>query len=436
MKNFAKIATCYDVKEKLSLEHLASLYANKEYLKSRILELIQSELNENVVRDKQILIKPNFVKHIERDSDKLCLCTNFNLIISLTEILASYKPKKIVIGDAPIQGCNWKQLITDEFVQTIGSISECSKVPISIKDFRRVIFDNGNVKENNPIDNYTIVDIGSQSMLEEITSDENKFRVSDYNPDRLALSHHKGMHKYCIINELFDSDIVITVPKIKTHQKAGFTNAMKILVGVNGDKDFLPHHRCGGTDRGGDCYPGKNILRTLSETFEDAANRSIGKKSYSFLRFISRVLWRLSFPNNESSRTAGWYGNDTCWRMVSDINTISLFGKKDGSLSKNQQRIIYSLCDGIIAGQGNGPLSPDPLPLGVLCFTNKAMLMDVVAARLMGVDVEKIQLLVQAQKSLTEDDIIFINAKESTMNDVMAYSVKAKMPSGWVNYNK
>jgi D-aspartate ligase len=46
------------------------------------------------------------------------------------------------------------------------------------------------------------------------------------------------------------------------------------------------------------------------------------------------------------------------------------------------------------------------------------------------------EIEIQAQKSLTEDDIIFINAKESTMNDVMAYSVKAKMPSGWVNYNK
>jgi uncharacterized protein (DUF362 family) len=82
--------------------------------------------------------------------------------------------------------------------------------------------------------------VGKRSYLEEVSDDERSpFRVTNYDPGRLAESHRKGVHKYCITKELFDADVVITVPKIKTHQKAGLTNALKILVGVNGDKDLF-----------------------------------------------------------------------------------------------------------------------------------------------------------------------------------------------------
>lgn len=53
---------------------------------------------------------------------------------------------------------------------------------------------------------------------------------------------------------------------------------MKILVGVNGDKDYLPHHRLGAKGYGGDCYPGYNILRSCSEYLLDMSNRHIGEK--------------------------------------------------------------------------------------------------------------------------------------------------------------
>ena len=116
-----------------------------------------------------------------------------------------------------------------------------------------------------------IFDVGTQSYLEPITTSENRFRVTNYNPDRLVNSHRKGVHKYCIAKDVFDVDIVISLPKIKTHQKAGLTNAMKILVGVNGDKDFLPHHRLGAKGYGGDCYPEYNLLRSCSEWCLDTA---------------------------------------------------------------------------------------------------------------------------------------------------------------------
>lgn len=63
--------------------------------------------------------------------------------------------------------------------------------------------------------------------------------------------------------------------------------------------------------------------------------------------------------------------------------------------------------------------------------------MDIVAGRLLGLDVEKIPLvnaaihiLGDAPKELT------LNGNNISMNDLDKYSVKAEMPPGWVDYNK
>ncbi len=61
-------------------------------------------------------------------------------------------------------------------------------------------------------------------------------------------------------------------------------------MGLNGDKDFLPHHRIGGTDLGGDCYPGGNRLRYWSELILDEANRNKGNWKYKFYTRISSFI--------------------------------------------------------------------------------------------------------------------------------------------------
>jgi len=34
---------------------------------------------------------------------------------------------------------------------------------------------------------------------------------------------------------------------LKLHRKAGITCALKNLIGINGNKEYLPHHRLGGS---------------------------------------------------------------------------------------------------------------------------------------------------------------------------------------------
>lgn len=434
---YTKLEVLYNSVNERTYTNLQNFY-EEDVLTERVKTLFENTFDK--IEGKRILIKPNWVKHLKVDTDKWCLCTNENLIYVAVKFLLTRKPSKIIIGDAPIQGCDWNLLLSKDFVNRINQLSKDSGVEIVIKDFRRVIFNpktNEKLNKDISLSNYIIFDMKEKSYLEPISDKKNKFRVTCYNPDRLALSHSKGVHKYCIAKDVFDSDIVITMPKMKTHQKAGITNAMKILVGVNGDKDFLPHHRIGAKEYGGDCYPGKNMFRTISEWVLDNANRNIGNIFYKPLLYASNALWKISRPTKEQNLAAGWYGNDTVWRMVMDLNYIVLYGKTDGSLSDKPQRLIYSLSDGIIGGQGNGPLSPEPLPLGVLAFSNNSYWMDLIMGHLFSLNIDKIPNLKAAKDLLNiEKCELYINGTKSDIDDLKKYSVKVKMSPGWENYDK
>jgi uncharacterized protein (DUF362 family) len=59
----------------------------------------------------------------------------------------------------------------------------------------------------------------------------------------MAKTHHPGVHQYLVAKEVIEADIIINLPKLKTHRKAGVTCALKNLIGINGNKEYLPHHR-------------------------------------------------------------------------------------------------------------------------------------------------------------------------------------------------
>lgn len=433
--SFVRIKTFFDKSDR-SISTLSNNYYDKELLTKSIAEIMGNEIDFN---GKRVLLKPNWVSHPLKESDQYTLYTHPNFILALVEfILNNYKPIQITIGDAPVQDCIWEKIHSLDFINKIDTLSKVHKISILIKDFRRVSY---NLKENslheelNPISDYLIFDLGSHSKLEPITNvHKNKFRITNYDPRRMKDVHKKGMHKYCIIKEFFEQDIIITLPKIKTHQKAGITGALKILVGINGDKDFLPHHRKGGSEKGGDCYPGKNKFRNVSEIFLDIINKYRGTLFYKIaLKFVFR-FWNTFLKSPYHSLGASWYGNDTVWRMVSDINTIALYGQNNGVLDNKQQRIIYSLSDGIIGGEGNGPLQPDPLELGVMMFSNSSLLHDLIIAELMQFDYRKIPILKNIPDSNLMSGEISVNGKEYKLKDISKLSIKTRPANGWIGH--
>ncbi|MFN7653055.1 MAG: DUF362 domain-containing protein [Cyclobacteriaceae bacterium] len=438
MNGFVTISTVYD-QDKRSTEELGRLYDDSNFLKNELRKIIEGRLTKENVFGKKIFLKPNWVNHDRQQTDTICLRTHNNFLLAFVEVVCELTPCSIVIGDAPIQGCNWQKMMSDHLIQAVQQLAHKFQIPIAIKDLRRVVFRTGeNVLESDrrSVDDFVIFDLGAKSYLEPITIEGvNNFRVTHYNPDRFLESHKKGMHKYCITKELFEADIVISLPKAKTHEKSGITGALKNIVGLNGDKDFLPHHRIGGTKVGGDSYPGRNPLRYLSELCYDMANRNKGKRIYYFWVRLATLIWRSTFPDSMTRFGAGWHGNDTTWRMVMDLNLIARYGNKDGSLSKAPVRELFSLCDGIIGGQGDGPLKPDPLNLGVIAFTNQSAYCDTCLAILMGMEIDRLPLLTAARAQEQDKNVfIILNQKQIQLDELNKYRTEAQMPSGWLNY--
>jgi uncharacterized protein (DUF362 family) len=436
-KGFVNIQTLFNEKTERSVAALQELYDDDQLLLSLVQSLSAGVLEEKNISGKKVLLKPNWVKHSYNENDDICLRTHDRFLMAVLKLVLSKKPASVVIGDAPIQGCVWNKMLPQTFYDEVASIAATHNIPVIIKDFRRVVFDTLGNKvdvEKNPMSEYLIFDLGKKSYLEPITSpDKNKFRVSQYNPDKFMATHKPGMHKYCITKEMFSADVVISLPKVKTHQKAGITAALKNIVGLNGDKDFLPHHRIGGTKMGGDSYPGRNWLRYWSELALDNSNRNKGNYKYWFWLRLSSLLWKLSLPGQHHRLSAAWYGNDTTWRMVMDLNMIVLYGRPDGTISDTPQRLLYSFCDGIVGGQGDGPLYPDPLNLGVASFSNDSAMTDICMSLVMGLSNDKIPLLKAASSFDPFGKVeIKLNGVPVRKEDLQKLATVTTPPPGWV----
>ena len=231
--------------------------------------------------------------------------------------------------------------------------------------------------------------------------------------------------------------MVISLPKLKTHCKAGLTGALKNLVGLNGNKDYLPHYRVGGSARGGDNYEGYCLLKRLAERLEDTANQRIGSSLYPWLRLGSAGLKWLS--GGAEQMGGSWSGNDTVWRMVLDLNRILRYGRADGTMADTPQRTFYSLTDALVCGQGNGPLRPTPLTVGAVTFGASPVACDLVHAALLRLDADLIPLLREGSKQsrwpLVEErfpPVARVNGREIDLNDLaQQFGVDAEPPKGW-----
>jgi uncharacterized protein (DUF362 family) len=211
-------------------------------------------------------------------------------------------------------------------------------------------------------------------------------------------ARHAGTnHEYRICRTPMSADVVINIPKLKTHKKVGLTCALKNLVGINGDRNWLPHHTEGTFAQGGDQFP-KNDIRSRTETrWMGFAKRVVYRfPPLAWLLIPSKKAFRLVFGDTKKIvRSGNWHGNDTCWRMVLDLN-LCFFGFDSRGQERSTPLRYLSVVDGIIGGEGDGPMSPDPVRCGVILAGTHPVAVDTVAAVLMGFDPGRIPLLREA----------------------------------------
>jgi hypothetical protein len=224
-----------------------------------------------------------------------------------------------------------------------------------------------------------------------------RFRVSDYDPRRIEAFHLQGRHVYVLHRDVLAADVVVSLPKLKTHEKVGITCALKGCVGAIGHKDCLAHHRYGAPGAGGDEYPSDRwqIKRWVSAFHDLTQQVPVGSGRGRALHIADRLL-RSAMRRLTGVAAGAWWGNDTAWRMSLDIARIIRFARPDGQLAASEQRRHLVLIDGIVGGEGEGPLRPHPVPSGCVLFADDPVTADFACARLMGFDPDKIPLLREA----------------------------------------
>jgi hypothetical protein len=292
-------------------------------------------------------------------------------------------------------------VLKDAGVPALLAFYENRPVSVSARDLRLSIRHRGQlgqiVQSKDVADDAGIrVSLNEYSLLDELCSDRDKvrFRVSDYDPDRTDGFHAWRKHQYIINSEILSSQVVFSVPKLKTHEKVGITTGLKGYVGGVGHKDCLAHHRFGPPRLNGDEYPDNGRFQVLLSEFHDFVYRR------RYPAFLARVLEILDKNSRRFARivlrrtqSGAWGGNDTAWRMVVDLAHIMYYADIRGILCAAPQRRHIMLVDGIVGGEGDGPLSPSPVESRALFFSDNIAYGDSVAARLMGYDPASIPML-------------------------------------------
>jgi uncharacterized protein (DUF362 family) len=349
----------------------------------------------------RVVVKPNFVTH---ENEAPCglepLITHLAVIQAVVVEALKAPIRELLVGDAPLQYCDFDALRRLTGMDTWeANVRARDPRFLGVFDFRRTRSRHvdGMLQSDADqisIEEFVLYDLGHESRLEPVTQDGSSFRVTCYPPDLMRRTHGPGKHQYLVARALIDADVVINVPKLKTHRKAGVTCALKNLVGINGNKEFLPHHRVGGSTDGGDCYPGRSALKRSLEFSLDLENSTASHGTRKAIHQLNRALFRLvRMQGDQIGVDGGWSGNDTVWRMCLDLNRILLYGQSDGTLREQPQRRVLHVVDGVVAGHGNGPLAPEPFPLGLLLASESAPAMDLVAARLLQYDIDKVHLV-------------------------------------------
>lgn len=403
-----------------------------------------------------VLVKPNLVRHIHlTGGDYQAVVTHGALVRCVLDYvaLALQGSGEITVGDAPVQSGNFEKTIERTGLQqVIEEITSIWKIPVQLIDFRlwKVSLDkdhkiiNSSSSGGDP-KGYEAVDLGNLSFLAPLCNNNEKFRVTSYDCTDMVKHHNHKVNEYLIPRTVLEADTVINLPKLKTHRKVGLTVALKNLVGINGYKDWLPHHRSGSIKDCGDEY----LHQSLFKDFQSSLSEKIGAQPKSKLlkirRFLLRITRRLAYYSAKDPYVEGsWYGNDTLWRTVLDLNRILIYADKEGQVAKTPQRNCFTIIDGVIAGEGEGPMEPDARLCGVLIGGYNPAVIDAVAATLVGFDIRKIPLIFNAfqDKDLPITGVKPVDIQIKSQNPAWQGSLSSlaknclhfKPSSGWKNH--
>lgn len=365
-----------------------------------------SPLSDLVRPGGKVVLKPNYVRHYhEQGGDFEAVVTHGAVLRPLLDYAwkAVGPEGRVVIADASQYDCDVDALLARTelsallawYADAVGRRVEWRDLRVQFGRHERGVVVERRELPGDP-EGYEAVDLGAASEFVNLPLGEIALlRGADYDEEVTIRHHSRGRNEYKVARTVLGADLVINVPKIKTHKKAGVTLSMKNLIGINGDKNWLPHYRAGFVVGGGDEFPVPDLYARMRRMGGEMARRmlkrGIGATLFRRLRSLEDASGL-----GDRARNGNWFGNDTIWRTTIDLNKILYCGDANGRLAGPPARRVLNVYDGVVAGEGEGPMAPTPRPIGLLVASEDGVAADVAIAHLMGFDWRRIPVLVRA----------------------------------------
>jgi hypothetical protein len=265
---------------------------------------------------------------------------------------------------------------------------------------------------------YKTVDLGPYSNFRDV--DPRILRINVASHKEMYRAHSEGRHEYVFPNSVLEADAIISIPKMKTHRRTAVTLGIKNFMGLPAWKDTLPHFRIGCPEEGGDQYPNRSWRKRIHTRVRDWAETTEWTPAKFLWTSTDKAIWatRWIYPFKDNVNQAMWYGNDTLWRTLLDINRAVFYSDKSGKLCDTIQKKYFCLIDGIVGGEKDGPISCEPVYPGVLAAGFNPVAFDVVVASLMGFDIDRIPIVKRGVATMNEPKPLFWGGIESVQVSV------------------
>lgn len=429
------------------------------YEADAIYEALPQQLFSIISPGDTVLLKPNWVleEHQYCQGEWEQVITHPAVVTAvLRRVVDNLKNKgQIIIADGPELCADFDKILSYQPLDEWRAVTEIHNITLQILDLREELY----IQDKNvTIKKLKLPGDPTGKVIANLLNENSEFfhhRKSEKGyfgagPDirEVNRAHDGHTNLYSVSRVAVEADVFINLPKLKTHKKAGITCSLKNLVGINTYRNYLPHNTIGTPAEGGDQFPASKVKSRIESTLMPFIHQYILSKPFLAKLFSPVIgLGKKVFGDNlETIRGGSWYGNDTLWRMVLDINKVLFYIKPDGTFrdgSPSHMKKYISIVDSIVAGEGNGPKAPDAIYPGFLIAGLNPVSVDVVCARIMNFDYNKIPSIDNAFQiknyplvCFKKEDIriIFNGGKYTHLNIPSSLVIPFKPHKGWLGH--
>ncbi len=401
----------------------------------------------------RIVIKPNLVTHRHYMGGEFLAGSVISgaVLGPLIEcfLVRTGSAVPITVADNPVEGADFSGILEYTGLgRIISDLASAGYSNVQVIDLRPQVMREDSAgkfqhytQSGDPL-GYVEIDLGRDSMLTELDSipGNHYYTLADSSIDhfdprfsgesRTDRFHCSDRHAYLVSRTILNADLIVNVAKLKTHCKAGVSLCLKNMIGMVYLKECMPHHRPGPPPTG-DAFPQYPAAYYVAarKGYRWLRERLAIHKLPGFRRLRDRMQQQKILIGQHIEH-GNWFGNDTIWRTILDLNRIALYADKDGIMRDTRQRRMICLIDGIVGQEGEGPMAGKPVKAGVLLGGWNPVLVDAFAAKLMGIDYRRIPQIARA-KGIHRWPLLRAEETDLTFPTVQLPNFGFKMPKGW-----